>query len=119
MPDEVSIDSTEVSTPIVFNSGGAPTVEFSLPDMMCEDGCALAVNDILSRQPGVSDVAVDFEGKTATVAVDEDTFDSEEALAELVDKGFLKSTLVGDLSPATQEASGAPAQPAAPSSPSD
>jgi copper chaperone CopZ len=76
-----------------FNSTGAPTVEFALPDMMCEDGCAQAVKDILTRQPGAKDVRVDFEAKTATVAVDEGAFDSQQALAALIDKGFDKSVL--------------------------
>jgi copper chaperone CopZ len=63
--------------------------------MMCEDGCAVAVKDILEKQPGVRDVRVDFEAKTATVAVDEAAFSSERTLAELVDKGFDNSKLAG------------------------
>jgi hypothetical protein len=44
---QVDAPST-VKTVAAFNTVGAPTIEFSLPDMMCEDGCALAVEDILS-----------------------------------------------------------------------
>jgi copper chaperone CopZ len=84
------------ATSAVFNSAGAPTVEFDLPDMMCEDGCAQAVKDILARQSGVKEVQVDFAGKTATVAIDQATFDSQQALAALVDKGFDNSKLAGD-----------------------
>jgi copper chaperone CopZ len=76
-----------------FNVLGSPTVEFSLPDMMCEDGCAMAVEDILARQPGAKEVQVDFEGKTATVAFEEGAFDAQQALAALVDKGFDHSSL--------------------------
>ncbi|MCI0334014.1 MAG: heavy-metal-associated domain-containing protein [Planctomycetes bacterium] len=86
-PNELS------ATPAVFNTYGLPTVEFSVPDMMCLDGCGVAVKEILVKQPGVKDVLVDFEGKTAIVAVDEKTFDSDKALAALVDKQFLNSSL--------------------------
>jgi copper chaperone CopZ len=76
-----------------FNLSLAPTVEFNLPDMMCEEGCAATVNDILKRQPGVKEVRVDFAGKTATVAIDERSFDSQRVLAALIDKGFNNSKL--------------------------
>jgi copper chaperone CopZ len=91
----------ESTTPIAFAAAGAPTVEFNLPDMMCEDGCAWTVKDILSKQPGAKHVRVDFEAKTATVAVEEGKFDSQLAIAELVDKGFGNSQLKS----ATPEAS--------------
>ena len=89
---QVDAPST-VKTVAAFNTVGAPTIEFSLPDMMCEDGCALAVEEILERQPGAKEVQVDFEGKTAIVAVEEGAFDAEQALAALVDKGFDHSAL--------------------------
>ncbi len=76
-----------------FNVAGLPTVEFSVPDMMCPDGCGVAVKEILVKQPGAKDVLVDFEGKTAIVAVDEKAFNSDKALAALVDKQFLNSSL--------------------------
>jgi copper chaperone CopZ len=94
---ETSRDATlirdEATIPAAFNAARAPTVEFNLPDMMCEDGCAWTVKEILSQQPGAKDVRVDFEAKTATVAIDEKTFDSQLAIAELVDKGFNNSQL--------------------------
>jgi copper chaperone CopZ len=71
----------------------ALTVEFAVPDMMCEEGCAATVTEILSRQPGVTDVRVEFEAKKATVAIEEGRFDPQLALAALVDKGFENSTL--------------------------
>jgi copper chaperone CopZ len=86
-----------------FNTLGAPTVEFSLPDMMCEDGCAMAVEDILARQPGAKEVRVDFKAKTATVAIEEGKFDSEQALAALVDKGFDHSQLADEAAAADAE----------------
>jgi copper chaperone CopZ len=106
---ETSLESkTESATPVTptaFNAVGAPTVTYSLPDMMCEDGCALAVKDILEKQPGVQDVLVDFEGKAATVAIEEGTFSSERTLAELVDKGFDNSKLASDSSTSSDVAS--------------
>lgn len=89
-PASISVES---ATPAVFNSTGAPTVEFSLPDMMCEDGCAMTVKDVLSKQSGAKDVVVDFDGKTATVAIEEGQFDADQAIAALVDKGFDNSKL--------------------------
>jgi copper chaperone CopZ len=62
--------------------------------MMCEDGCSLAVEELLERQPGAKEVRVDFEAKKATVAIDEGEFDAQRALADLVDKGFGNSALV-------------------------
>ena len=69
------------------------TVEFDVPDMMCPDGCAVAVKEILARQPGAKDVKVDFDSKTAIVAVDRDSFDADRALAALVDHQFNHSAL--------------------------
>jgi copper chaperone CopZ len=81
-------------TAVSFNLAGAPTVEFSAPDMMCPDGCGAKVKEILSEQPGAREVLVDFEGKKAIVAVDADAkFDANAALAALVDHGFKKSSL--------------------------
>jgi copper chaperone CopZ len=76
-----------------FNKAGAPTVEFSVPDMMCPEGCGAKVKEILSEQPGATDVYVDFPNKTATVAVDKDKFDTGKAIAALVDHQFNHSAL--------------------------
>jgi len=88
--------SAESATPAAFNAVGAPTVEFSVPDMMCPEGCGEKTKEILAGQPGARDVYVDFEAKTATVAVEEGKFDAEQALAALVDHGFDHSTMKGD-----------------------
>src|SRR5688572_30214773 len=94
--DEVTVAPDTALTSATFNPAGAPTVEFNLPDMMCEDGCAWTVKDILSKQPGAKDVRVDFEAKIATVAIEDGMFDSQLAIAELVDKGFGNSQLKDD-----------------------
>jgi copper chaperone CopZ len=88
----------EPTAAAAFNPTGAPTIEFAVPDMMCEDGCAWTVKDILSKQPGARDVRVDFEAKSATVAFDEGAFDAQLAIAELVDKGFNNSQVINEVS---------------------
>ena len=89
-PDAAKTVST---TAIAFNTDGAPTVTFEVPDMMCEYSCVDAVKTALVEQPGVKEVKVDFDAKQALVVVDEATFDSEAALASLVDYQFTNSKL--------------------------
>src|SRR3954463_10372765 len=86
-------DLSKSTTPVSFNAAGAPTVEFSVPDMMCPEGCGAKVKEILSEQPGAKDVLVDFPAKTAKVAVDKDKFDTKQAVAALVDHQFKNSAL--------------------------
>jgi copper chaperone CopZ len=94
---EVEKESSSIGnnqlTAASFNADNAPTVEFSVPDMMCPEGCGVAVEGILSKQPGAKDVLIDFEGKTAKVAIEEGKFDEEKALAALIDKQFSNSKL--------------------------
>ena len=52
--------------------------------------------EILSQQPGAKEVRVDFDTKTATVAVDSGKFNAEDAIAALVDHGFDHSTVKAD-----------------------
>lgn len=62
--------------------------------MMCEQSCAKKVKEILSGQPGAKEVVVDFDSKTAKVAVEKDgKFDANAAIAALVDHGFKNSAL--------------------------
>src|SRR4051794_14908187 len=89
-------DASQTTAPISFNTAGAPTVEFSVPDMMCPEGCGAKVKEILSEQPGANDVLVDFPAKTAKVAVDKEKFDAQKALAALKDYQFKKSALKED-----------------------
>ncbi len=91
-PSNSSVPS-EKTTAVAFNVSGAPTVEFSVPDMMCPESCAVKVKEILSEQPGAKEVVVDFDAKTATVAIEEGKFDADAAIAALVDHGFDHSTL--------------------------
>jgi copper chaperone CopZ len=98
------------STPVSFNVGGAPTVEFSVPDMMCPEGCGAKVKEILAEQPGAKDVLVDFPAKTAKVAVDKDKFDAKQAVAALVDHQF-KNSALKDANATSAEASSPVADP--------
>ena len=78
---------------MAFNVAGAPTVEFNVPDMMCPEGCGAKTKEILSEQPGAKEVVINFDAKTATVAIEEGKFDPDAAIAALVDHGFENSTL--------------------------
>jgi len=86
----------EPTSAIAFNVDGAPTVEFNVPDMMCPEGCGAKTKEILSKLPGAKEVVINFDAKTATVAIEEGRFDAEAALAELKDYGFENSTLQSD-----------------------
>lgn len=92
------VDSLETveTTPVAFNVEGAPTVEFEVPDMMCEFGCAAKVKDLLAAQQGVKDVKVEFEDKKAVVAVNKEEFDSEAAVATLIDYQFPNTKLISN-----------------------
>ena len=90
--DESSAEQV-AATPAAFNVEGAPTVEFSVPDMMCEFSCAPKVREVLAAQPGVKDVQVELDAKRATVAVDEEKFDADAAIAALVDVQFVNTKL--------------------------
>ena len=100
------VDNSE--TTVAFNVEDAPTVEFSVPDMMCPESCAVKTKEILSEQPGAKEVVVDFDSKTATVAVEDGKFDAAAAIAALVDHGFEHSTVKSDGHPA--EAAAKPAE---------
>lgn len=85
-----------ISTPVAFNAAGAPTIEFNVPDMMCPEGCGAKTKEILAGLPGAKEVVINFDAKTATVAIEEDNFDAEGAIAALKDYGFENSTLKSD-----------------------
>lgn len=72
----------------------AAPVSFHVPDMMCEEGCAAKVREVLAETPGVKRVSIDFEARMARVDVDKAVFDSDAAIATLVDYGFENSKLV-------------------------
>ena len=46
-----AVDVSKSTTPASFNTAGAPTVEFTVPDMMCPEGCGAKVKEILAEQP--------------------------------------------------------------------
>ena len=106
-----STNSVDDARKVAFNTAGAPTVEFSVPDMMCPESCAVATREILESQPGAQEVFVNFATKSATVAVDEEEFRVDAALEALADRGFVHSEVK------TGEAKAA--EVAEPASPSD
>ena len=97
---ETTASKDDETTAVAFNVAGAPTVEFNVPDMMCPEGCGEKTKEILSEQPGAKEVVINFDAKTATVAVETDKFDADAAIAALVDYGFEHSTLKSDDTPA-------------------
>lgn len=113
---ESNVATTDVTKPeataVAFNTAGAPTVQFEVPDMMCKESCAKAVRETLAAQPGAMEVVVDFPKKIATVAIDEKAFSSDDALAALLDKQFTEAKLYvapeGPALPASPEAPAVP-----------
>ncbi|MGD9633866.1 MAG: heavy-metal-associated domain-containing protein [Pirellulales bacterium] len=81
---------------VAFNVAGAPTVEFNVPDMMCPEGCGAKTKEILSKLPGAKEVVINFDAKTATVAIEAGKFDADGAVAALKDYGFENSSLKAD-----------------------
>lgn len=91
--NQQSAELSKATTPVAFNAAGAPTIAFSVPDMMCPESCGAKVKEILSDQPGAKDVVVDFPNKTAIVAIEKGKFDEKQALAALIDHQFKHSAL--------------------------
>jgi len=92
--DQVPSATTNAVNVTSFNVEGAPTISFNAPDMMCPEGCGVKVKEILSEQPGAKEVIVDFDAKTATVAIEDGgKFDASAAVAALVDHGFTNSSV--------------------------
>jgi copper chaperone CopZ len=95
---------------LTFLAGCSSQVTLAVPDMMCEDGCAAKVRDVLAKQPGVKQVNVDFPKRVATLSIDESSFSAEDAVAELVDHGFKNSKLKTDNLPVTPTAAATPTE---------
>ena len=95
------------TTPAAFNLAGAPTASLHVPNMHCEFSCVEKVKQVLADQKGVKEVKIDFETKTATVAIDKEAFDADGAIAALVDYQFMDSELiVNDTSSLAGESAG-------------
>ena len=76
-----------------FNLEEAPTVKLSIPEMHCQYSCAPKVFETLIAQSGVKGVKVEMETKTATLAIDEQEFDTEATIAALADVQFTNTTV--------------------------
>jgi copper chaperone CopZ len=66
---------------------GTP-VTLAVKEMMCAEGCAKRVEEILASSPGVKSATVDFAGKQANLVVESSTFDSARAVADLKSAGY-------------------------------
>jgi copper chaperone CopZ len=89
-PDKSMVIGGEAE-PVAFNTASLPTVSFEVPHMHCEIMCVPKVRKTLAAQPGVKDVRVDLETKTATVAVEGDSFDAVAAVLALETAEFADS----------------------------
>lgn len=76
----------------VARAGEAEVLTLSVPGMTCSV-CPITVRKALSRVPGVLDVKVDYEGKTAAVRVDPDRVQPE-ALMDATARAGYPSSLV-------------------------
>ncbi len=93
-PVAVTAEPAAEVTTVAFNVEGAPTAELEVPDMMCQYSCTAKVKEVLTAQKGVKEVKIDFDHKKAIVAVDQEKFDGEAAVAALVDYQFSNTTLL-------------------------
>ena len=84
------------ATPVAFDFGDSPAVEMHVPDMMCQFGCAAKVKEVLTAQEGVEDVQIDFDSRRVGVAIDKEKFDTEAAVAALVDYDFGNTKLIAN-----------------------
>lgn len=66
---------------------GTPVV-LSVKEMMCQEGCAKRVEEILAKAPGVKKATVQFDEKQAHLVVDPSAFDADKAVAELKTAGY-------------------------------
>jgi copper chaperone CopZ len=73
---------------LIVSAGCTSEVVLAVPDMMCEESCAVKVREVLSAQEGVNSVKVDFPNRTATLAVRPSQFDADQTIAALMDHGF-------------------------------
>ncbi|TWT33443.1 Heavy-metal-associated domain protein [Posidoniimonas corsicana] len=95
--DKTQVISSSTLQDVDFNTEGLPTVAFTVPSMHCEVMCTPKVRETLAKQPGVKDVRVDLESKTAEVAVEkEGLFDPSKAIEALEMADFTDVTLKAD-----------------------
>ena len=92
--DDTDANVTAVAPPETLElSDGLTMVKLEVPGMMCAAGCPPMVKSTLARCEGVDQVIVDFDSKTASPAVAENTFDADGAVNMLVEAGFADSKL--------------------------
>lgn len=60
---------------------------YSVPDVSCMH-CKRAIEGAVGAMPGISHVVVDVDGKTVTIAYDEDVVAEADVLATLAEEGY-------------------------------
>jgi copper chaperone CopZ len=83
---------TEVAS-IDLEDESLTLVKIEVPGMTCSHGCPPAVKSALAECSGVNQVDVCFDSKTATIAVDKENFDVDQAIAKLGEFGFKDSAM--------------------------
>ncbi|MEM6329746.1 MAG: heavy metal-associated domain-containing protein [Planctomycetota bacterium] len=86
-----------------FNPDGLPTVSIEVPSIHCKR-CAASVEECLVGQPGVEQVVVDVEAKTAMLAIDQASFDTDAAIAALAEAKWSDAAVVDGDAEAAGEA---------------
>jgi copper chaperone CopZ len=94
---------------LIALTGCTSEVVLAVPDMMCEESCAVKVREVLAEQPGVRRVNVDFPKRIATLSIDNSHFSADAAVAALVDHGFEDSKLKTDNLPVIPTSQSIPA----------
>lgn len=98
-------DSESEVTEVAFNVADDPTVAIEVPGMHCE-ACAASIEKTLVAEPGVKDIKLNVEKKTATVAIDESAFDTSKAIESLASAGWDEAEEVAEGSEEPVESEG-------------
>lgn len=88
-----SLNAKEQVVKASFNPDGAPTIAFNVPGMHCSS-CAGSICETLEEVAGVIDIETDVNAKTATVAIDKESFDPSVAIEALSEAAFTNATLM-------------------------
>lgn len=71
-------------------------MQIEVPNMVCES-CVAKVTEVMNKQPGVANVAVDLQSKLATLEVNPAAFDSQAAIDTLRDYQFDGASVVEEV----------------------
>lgn len=97
-------ESAEV-TQASFNIADDPTVAIEVPGMHCA-ACAASIEKTLVNEPGVKEIRMNIEKKTATVAIDKSAFDAGKAIESLASAGWKDAEELSEESDETVQSEG-------------